>query len=440
MSAAIAIPAAVFLVLLNGFFVAAEFAIVKVRATRVEELVGEGNRRAAVLQHIIQHLDAYLSACQLGITIASLGLGWIGEPAAVQVLEPAIVWFGVTSEAAIHAISFGVAFSLISFAHIVAGEVAPKTVAVRNPERWGLLVALPLRGFFWIMFPFIWLLNASSNLLLRIAHVEPASEAEMTFSETELRLLVASSHERGVLDGHEREMLDNVFEFGDQTVHEVMVPRTRMAVLYTDRPIEENMTVIRDTMHTRYPLVSEDHDHVLGMVHLKDLYLALANGKGGQPSLEAVKREILAVPETMPIDDLLNLFRRRRIHMAVAIDEFGGTSGLVTLEDLLEELVGEIEDEFDDDDEPVIEEGPDRWSVVGGFPLKDLAKLTEEALEEEDVDTIGGLLMLRMNRIPKQGDRLDVGGLSLEVVRMHAYQVGRVRVIRRPPPPDEDEE
>ena len=422
--------------LLNGFFVAAEFAIVKVRVTRVEELVRGGDRRALILQRIVERLDVYLSACQLGITIASLGLGWIGEPAAYDVLEPLFRWLGVTSQAALHAVSFGVAFSVISFAHIVAGEVAPKTVAVRNPERWGLLVAVPLRAFFWVMYPFIWLLNASSMLLLRIVRVDAASEAEMTLSETELRLLVASSHERGVLEEHEREMLDNVFEFGDQTVHEVMVPRTRMAVLYVERPIEENMAVIRDTMHTRYPLVSEDHDHVMGMVHLKDLYLAVTEPKGAQPCLEQVKREILAVPETMPIDDLLSLFRSRRIHMAVAIDEFGGTSGLVTMEDLLEELVGEIEDEFDDGDDPVVEEGPDRWTVVGEYPLKDLAKLTEERIEEDDVDSVGGLLMLRMNRIPKQGDRLEEGRLTLEVVRMHAYKVGRVRVVRHPLPID----
>ena len=429
MSQTLAIFIAAVSVLANGFFVAAEFAIVKVRGTRIEELAEGGSRRAKLAAHIIEHLDAYLSACQLGITIASLALGWVGEPALAHLLGPLLQWVGVTSEAVVSTVSVAVAFTAISFLHIVVGEMAPKTMAVRDPDAWALRVAYPLRAFFWVMYPFIWVLNASSNGLLRLLRIDPASPSELAHSEEELRMIVASSHESGVLDKYEREMLDNVFDFGEHTVHEVMVPRPRMAVLSADHPFEENLAIVRTTMHTRYPLVrGDDKDTVLGMIHLKDLYTFLLDSGGEPPDLEKVQREILAVPDTLSISNLLALFRKRRIHMAIGIDEFGGISGLVTLEDLIEELVGEIEDEFDSESDPIKSEGTGVWSVDGNLSLKDLAKLTGQRIEEEEVDSVGGLLMVKLNRIARQGDKVRLGALELEIVQMQDFQIGRVSV------------
>ena len=432
MSPPAAIAVAVFCVLGGGFFVAAKFAILKVRGTRVEELLAEGSRRAGVLKRMLDHLDAYLSTCQVGIALASLGLGWIGGPAVANLLRPLFVWLGITSPGVVGVVSFVIAFGLIAFLHIVVGEQVPKSAALRNPEGWALSSSPLVRAFQWLLFPFVWLVNTSSLGLLRLLRIERATEADLSLSEEEIRMVFESSHESGVLDGAEKEMLDNVFDFGDHTVHEIMVPRTRMNALYADRSFEENLAIIRETKHTRYPLVGQDRDDIIGMVHMKDLYFTILESGGEPPSLEGLKREILAVPVTMRISDLLELFQRKRIHMAVAIDEFGGNAGLITLEDLLEELVGEIEDEFDlEVEDPIVEKGEGQWEVDGDLPIKDLAKLTDQTIDEEDVDSVGGLIMLHLNRIPEQGESLRIGALRFDIVKMEAYRVCRVRVRTR---------
>ncbi len=433
MSVAGFISAALGILLFNAFFVAAEFALVKVRGTRVDQLPQEGNRRARIVAHMLGHLDAYLSACQLGITLTSLALGWLGALLLEDHIGPSLDMLGLPGPLLGRAVAFVLLFAALAFLHILFGQLIPKSIAVGQPRRWSLRIAWPLRGFYGVMFPLLWTTHAVSIGLLKLFRVEPATDSELALSEEELRMAVDSSHEKGVLDEHERDLLDNVFSFGDHTVHQIMVPRTRMNCLYADRPFEENMETIRRTKHTRYPLVEGDRDHVVGMLHLKDLMFDLADRDGSTPDLKALKRELLAVPDTMSISDLLATFQARHVHMAIAIDEYGGTSGIITLEDLIEELVGEIEDEFDADDEPIIEEGPDTWVVDGNVPLKDIAKLTGQTLDDEDVDSVGGLLMLHMNRIPLQGERVRIDELEFEIVRMHAYRVGRVRVRCCPP-------
>lgn len=433
MSQATAIALSVVALLANGFFVAAEFAIVKARGTRIDEMAEQGVRRARLVRHILANRDAYLFACQVGITLASLGLGWLGRAAVVDSIAPALLVIGVADPAVLETVSFLVAFALVAFFHIAIGEQAPKSMAVRRPERWAMAIAWPLRAFYWLAFPFIWLTNATSLGLLKLLRVKPAAAGELALSEEELKMMVASSHEGGLLDEAARDMLDNVFEFADHDVHEIMVPRTRMQCLFVERSFEENLALVRETMHTRYPLVREDRDHVIGMVHLKDLYFALIDSAGAPIDLESIKRDIIAVPDTMSISDLLALFRNRHVHMSIAIDEYGGTSGLVTLEDLIEELVGEIEDEFDEEEDEIVAEGDDTWFVDGNLALRDLAKLTGRKLDEEEVDSVGGFLMLHMNRIPRQGEVLRVADLEFEIVRMHAYRVGRVKVTCCPP-------
>jgi len=421
---------AVLCVLANGFFVAAEFAIVKVRGTRMDELEGEGSRRARLVKSILAQRDAYLFACQVGISLASLGLGWLGRDAVAVALQAPLEALGLEHAGAVEAIAFLVAFVTIVVFHIVLAEQAARSLAVRNADRWAIGLAWPLRAFYWLAFPFIWVLDAASRGFLRLLGAQPAIEGELALSEEELKLMVASSHEGGLLDEAARDLLDNVFEFHDQVVHEIMVPRTQMQVLHLDHPFEDNLALVKETMHTRYPLVQGDRDHVVGMIHLKDLYFALLASGGAAPDLGAMKRDIIAVPDTMTLSDLLALFRKRHVHMAIAVDEYGGTAGLVTLEDLIEELVGEIEDEFDEDEdeEPIRAEGENTWLVDGDLGLRDLAKATGRRIDEEDVDSVGGLVMLHMNRIPKQGDRVRVRDLELEIVRMQAYRVGRVRV------------
>jgi CBS domain containing-hemolysin-like protein len=420
--------------LANGFFVAAEFAIVKVRGTRIEELAEAGSSRARLVRHILSQRNAYLFACQVGISLASLGLGWLGRDAVATALQRPLAAVGIESDATIEAISFLLAFTLVVFFHIVVGEQAARSLAVRNADRWAINLAWPLRTFYWLAFPFIWVVDRASRGLLRLLGVQPATEGELALSEEELKLMVASSHEGGLLDEAARDLLDNVFEFRDQVVHEIMVPRTQMQVLHVDHPVEENLALVRETMHTRYPLVQGDRDHVVGMIHLKDLYFGFLESGGAPPDLATIKREIIAVPDMMTLSDLLALFRNRHVHMAIAVDEYGGTSGLVTLEDLIEELVGEIEDEFDEDEEPIKAEGEDTWLVDGDLGLRDLAKATGRRIDEEDVDSVGGLVMLHMHRIPKQGDRVCVHDLEFEIVRMQAYRVGRVKVTACRPP------
>ena len=425
------VAAALALVLVNAFFVAAEFAMVRVRHTRMAELAEGGDWRARAVAAAQQHLDAFLSATQFGITLASLGLGWIGEPAFAHLLAPVFEELGVSSPRVIHNTSVAVAFALITFLHIVLGELAPKSYAIRFAEPTALWVAVPMRVFQIVFAPALWLLDRCSEATLRLIGVKPETSGDLAHSEEELRILLAESHRLGALSGAKRKLLENVIDYTDRTARHVMIPRSDIAYLSLARSLEENLAVITQTAATRYPLASTDIDHVVGMVHVKDLFNR-RDALRSSEDLAAVKREILFVPETRPLDALLRDFQQRRIHIAIVVDEYGGTSGLVTLEDVLEEIVGEIQDEFDREP-PSVEETP-QGLVFDGLTLIDDAgeRLGVTLPEPADVSTLAGLVTAQIGRMPRPGDKVTIAGLEFTVVEVKGRRVSKVLVARRP--------
>jgi CBS domain containing-hemolysin-like protein len=422
---------AALLVLLNAFFVAAEFAIVKVRSTRVQELVRENVRGSAAVQNAIGDLDAYLSATQLGITLASLGLGWIGEPAFSSIVTPVLTTFGVWSDKVIHSVSLTVAFALITFLHIVLGELAPKSLAIRRPEETSLLVAPLLRLFYRVFYPALWFLNSSSSFFLRMLRITPASESELAHSEEELRLLLAESHRTGTLSASKRKLLENVFDYTRRSAKHIMVPRADIVYLTLLRPLAQNLETIRQTQHTRYPLCSDDIDHVVGMIHAKDLFQPV-EGLRDSNDLMKVKRDILFVPENRPLELLQRDFQQKRVHMAVVVDEYGGTSGLVTLEDILEEIVGEIQDEFDTE-APRMESTPEGYVVDGLVLLEEIFSRLGIAPTENDSSTLGGYVIARLGRMARLGDFVALDGYVAKVIEMKGRRVSKLLLTKNEP-------
>ena len=428
---------AFFLVLLNGFFVAAEFAIVKVRSTKIRELAEAGDWRATVARTVIEHLDAYLSACQLGITMASLGLGWIGEPAVARLIEPTLRAAGVTNETLIHTAAFTVAFIIIAFLHIVLGELAPKSLAIRKAESTSLWLTPPLRAFYWLMYVPIAALNGAANWILRLLGIEPVGETGEAHSSEELRMIVGASHAHGVLNATERRLLENVIDFSEREVAEIMTPRVDMVCLLVNRSIAENLAIVRGEQHTRYPLAEGSADNVIGMIHIKDFISLTVEGAAERTGsvLQSIKRPVLFVPESASIDAVLRTIQATRTLMAIVVDEYGGVAGLVTLEDVLEELVGEIRDEFDDMEFEIERRGGETV-VEGGLPLSEVEEMFPDMVgeEESDVRTIGGLVLKELGRIPVKGDRVTLGSYGLEVVEMDNLRITRVKIERSAPP------
>lgn len=425
---------AAFLVLLNGFFVAAEFAFVKVRATRIEQLVAEGNRRAVRVRQVLDNLDGYLSATQLGITLASLGLGWVGEPAFARLLEVPFralsTWVPVLrSPVLVHTAAGTVAFAFITLLHVVLGELAPKTLAIVSSEQVALFCARPMQFFFWALRPFIAVLNGTSNLVLGLFGIQPAEAREMAHTDEEIRMLVSASARGGYLDETERVLLDNVLDFADRTAREIMVPRGDMVCLYVEDPIEESLETARKVGHTRFPLVKEEKDNVLGLIHIKDLFAR----QGQIQDLREIMRPILMVPETISVAKLLKEMQRRRIQMAILVDEYGGTSGLVTIEDILEEIVGEIQDEFDEVEEPEVEKlAPDVYEVDGAMLLEEAQDQFGFSVDNEpDVDTLGGYVFSQLGRQPQVGDRVDLPGYVAEVAETEGFRITRLKLTRK---------
>ncbi|HYF78623.1 MAG TPA: hemolysin family protein [Symbiobacteriaceae bacterium] len=420
---------ALFLVFLNGFFVAAEFAIIKVRATRIQQMKEEGNKRALIASEVVTHLDEHLSATQLGITLASLALGWVGEPAVADLVEIPLRAAGVASPLVTHTISFVLAFGVITILHIVLGELVPKSMAISQAERMALICAPPLRTFYRLFRGPIWLLNAVANRVLRWSGFKPASEHELAHSGEELRMLVSASARGGHLDETERVLLDNVFDFSERVAREVMVPRNEMECLYVEDSFAESVAVAMEAGYTRYPVCHADKDHPVGMIHLRDL---CARGVGVE-SLHQIMRPIMVVPETISVSRLLKEFQRQRSQMALLVDEYGGTAGLVTLEDLMEEIVGEIQDEFDDEQPDVRLIGPDTFEVDGSLLLEDAEAQLGLRLDEEEaegVDTIGGFVLSSLASRPEVGQEVPAGGHTLEVAEVDGYRITKVRVSR----------
>ncbi|WP_035101883.1 hemolysin family protein [Aneurinibacillus terranovensis] len=410
------------LVLLNGFFVAVEFAIVKVRSTRINQLITEGNKRAETAKKLVDNLDAYLSATQLGITLASLGLGWIGEPTIATLLRPVFSLFSI-SDTILHTLSIIIAFSVITFLHIVLGELAPKSFAIQKAEETALWTSGILVMFYKVMYPFIWLLNKAATFFLHIVGIEPSGPHIAAHTEEEIRILMKQSHKSGLIDQTELTLVDNVFEFAERNAREIMIPRTDMVCMFQDATFEENFGIAMKEMHTRYPIAAEDKDNIIGFVHIKDIYNLYMSDRKNEMSL--IIRPVETVPESIHISDLLKLMQRKRSHMAIVIDEYGGTAGLVTIEDILEEIVGEIQDEFDEE-RPHIERKTDHtFSVDGRLLIEEVNDRFGVELNSDDYDTIGGWIFSQVEFPPKVGQTVTSHGYEFKVT-----EVDHLRIVR----------
>jgi CBS domain containing-hemolysin-like protein len=429
---------ALFFVAANGVFVAVEFAIVKVRNTQLAELAAKGSRRAKMARRLTQRLDAYLSAAQLGITVASLALGWIGEPAFFGLIMPLVNRLGAVGPAVGHTISITISFIIITALHIVLGEQGPKYLAIQRPLGTSLWLAPFLRGFYILAFPLIWLLNTLTNLVLRLVGIRAGEGDEPVHSREELRLILAHSERAGVVSMPSREIIEGVLQFSKRTARQIMVPRTDAHVLSTALSIEQNLEIIRTTRHTRYPLCDGTLDRTIGLIHVKDLFLAQLRGPGKK--LIELKREILFVPENTTVEKLLNQFLEHQTHMAVVLDEYGGASGIVSLEHITEELFGQIQDEFDRE-RPEVEPLPDgSYRVRGDYLIEDLADRLKVDVGEPAEETIGGYVVAQVAREVQPGDRVELGDLDIEVIEGERFRVRWVLVRRKPTPALEEEE
>src|SRR2546428_5397390 len=421
----------------NGVFVAAEFAIIKVRPTQLAELAAAGSSRARMARRILKKLDTYLSATQLGLTLASWARGWIGEPVFEKFIEPSVSMFGAYSPAIAHSISAILAFLMISWLHITFGELGPKYIAVGKTLGTALVLSHFLRGFYVIMFPVIFVLNKTSNAVLDVLGIRPQA-GDTAHSQEELRLILASSEKAGILSEENREIIEGVFQFSKRTARQIMVPRTDVAVLSTAKSIAENLEIIRPTRHTRYPLCEGTLDQTIGLVHVKDLLLAQLRGPG-RPLTE-LKRDALFVPENSTVEALLSQFIENKTHMAVVLDEYGGASGIVSLDTITEELFGQIQDEFDRERPEIEPLGNGRYRVRGDHPIRDPADRLKVDVGEPAEETIGGYVAARLGREVAPGDRTTLGDLSIEVLEAERFRVRWVIVQTQMPKTEEAEE
>ncbi|HSB08804.1 MAG TPA: hemolysin family protein [Blastocatellia bacterium] len=420
------------LVLANGFFVASEFALVSVRRSRIAALIAEGNKRARTVMRVIDHLDAYISATQLGITLASLALGWIGEQTLAEMLTPLfhLVLPSPASAIAAHSIAVAVAFAMITFLHIVLGELAPKTLALERAEAAALAVARPMEIFYRAFKAPIWLLNRSGNMVLRWLGLRSTAEHAAAYSEEELRHLIALSHKSGHLIEDERQLINNVFDFTEATAETVMVPRTEMETLDAELSPAEMLDVFEQTGYSRMPVYRDSLDNIIGIVLQKDLSRVVRSG--GSATLEQIVRPPVFVPTSMKLNDALRMLRRSSEHMAIVVDEHGGVEGLVTLEDLLEEIVGDIRDEHDEEAARQIVELPDgAYNVRGNLSIRDANKLLALDLPESDnYHTIAGFMMDRAGKLLKRGDSVDYNGMKLTVQASARNRIVETKIER----------
>ena len=436
MTIALLCLAVAFLVLLNGFFVAAEFALVKVRDTQLEPLVAKGNRRARMSRHLLANLDAYLSACQLGITIAGLALGFVGHPIFDKLLAPVYelkVNGGVllADEKWRHTISYGVGFGVITVLHIVVGEMAPKWVAIQRSLSTTLWIAYPLRWFYWTMYPFIWLLNNCALWLLKQVGLGEADEHGHIHSEEELRMMIGAAGDGSAKDAFSRDLVLNAFDLKNRIARDVMRPRREIVGFDTAATIEECLVIAEETRHSRFPLcVKDDLDDTVGVVHIKDLYAQRHNAKTAE-DLREFSRDLVYVPETARLEGLLQIFLDKKLHFGLVVNEYGDTVGMVTIENILEELVGQIRDEFDEHEKPFFEQINDTtWSLEGSMPLHELEELTGEPCDDKGVTTVSGLITKRIGTFAKVGDVLELGRFELRVEQTYRRQVERAKLMK----------
>ena len=422
---------ALFLVVLNGFFVASEFALVRIRSTAVDRLVEEGRPGSGALRTAVDNLDDYLATTQLGITIASLGLGWVGEPAVAALLEPVLE--PVLPAGTLHLVAFAIGFSIITFLHVVFGELAPKTIAIQRAERLSLLIAPPMRLFYYLFVPGIVVFNGTANAFTKLLGVEPASETEETLDEEELLLILSRSGRQGQIDRGEVEMIEQVFELDDMTARTVLVPQPDVVSVHPDTTLAELRDLVGEEGHTRYPVIDEEDD-IHGFVDVKDVLTAVDPEEDWESMTAAdVVRDLTVVPETVAVDELLARFQEEQNQMAAVIDEWGAMEGIVTVEDLIEEVVGEIHDEFDSPaGEPSITRITDgSYAIDGGVPIAQVNDDLDAAFDAGGTETIGGLVLDHLGRAPEVGDRVETDGFAIEVTDVDGTRISQVTARRR---------
>ena len=415
----------IFLIFMNGFFVAAEFCCVKMRTSRLETLIAEGSSRAKYAKQLTEHLDSSLSVTQLGITLASLGLGWVGEPAIAVLILPVTQSVGLPDEVG-HTAALAIAFTIITSLHIVLGELTPKSMAIANVERIMLAIAFPMVLFSRVMRPFVWILNTVANRISRSLGYGVTGENEDAHTEEEIRLLMKESYRQGLINSTEADFVDNVFSFTELNAREIMVPRTDMICLYLDDTPAERIKTILEEQQTRYPVCYQDKDHIIGFIHVKDLLSPLVRGE--HLNLRRYIRKALVVPESMDGSVLLRTMQEQGSQLAIVVDEYGGTAGMVTIEDIIEQIVGDIRDEFDEERESVEWRAGDICSIDAKLLLEEVDDLIGVRIEDEDVDSVGGWLYDQLGDTPRVGQMAAHAGTLLYVEEVDGVRITRVLV------------
>ena len=440
MSAPVSLLIAFLLILLNGFFVGAEFALLKVRSTRLTELANEGRGAAKMALHITQHFDVYLSATQLGISLASIALGQIAEPGVSRLIAPLISRLGLPPSI-LPPVELVIGLGLLSTFHMVIGELVPKAIAIQSTEKLAMGVAYPLQGFYRLFQPAIFIINRLARLVLRMMGLKAMDSHDVAHTEEELRMILTASGESGVLKESEVNLVEHVFTFADKVASEVMVPRVDMVYMDATWPLERNLEVANRHTYTRYPLCEGDSDHVLGMIHVRDLlqWAYRPNPDDQRRDIRDIKWGIMFIPETKSIDRLLREFQVNKMHMAVVVDEYGGTAGILTLEDVIEQLVGEIYDEKEEPRPEVHIESPDRFLVDGKVLLTDLKSEYEIDLPENESETVAGWVLDELGAIPEPHSVVETPGYRLEVEKMEGQRVRQVSITRVAPEPEPGE-
>lgn len=424
------------LVVLNGLFVASELAIVKIRGSQLDALIEQGNTRARLTKHITDHLEAYISATQLGITLASLGLGWLGEPFLAHMIEPAFLLAGISSPGIVTTVSFVLAFSLITFLHIVLGELAPKSLAIRKPVQLALLLSPPLGLFYTVFRPVIGFLNRSANFILRhFFRIEPPDESERALTNEELRVILTESREAEEVSHLGEQLAVNALDLRHRVVRDIMTPRSEVILLDLEKPFDGELGKAIESRHTRFPLCNAALDESVGLVHIKDLLRMVHSGVS---DLQSIKRSVHHVSEMMPLEKLLNYFLGKHAHLAIAVDEYGGAVGIVTLDNVLEELVGSIHDEFDTREEEITNVREGEFNADGTLALHDLAEEIGLKFEETEVSTIGGYVTQILGHLPARGESVRLGDYLVTVTETDGRRILQLNFKKPVLPPKQD--
>ncbi|AKT90032.1 hypothetical membrane protein (DUF21 domain), possible TlyC family hemolysin [Campylobacter ureolyticus RIGS 9880] len=421
-------------VLLNAFFVLSEFAIVKIRKSKLEELSKDGVKNAKMAYEITNSLDSYLSATQLGITISSLALGWIGEPAVAMLIEKPINSIFEANATVIHSISFIISFTFITLLHVVLGELVPKSVAIATPEKSVLFVAKPLHAFWVIFKPFIAVFDFLAGGILKLIGIRPAGENEIAHSEEEIKIIVAESLKGGVLDSIETQIIKNAVDFSDTVAKEIMTPRKQMVCLNAQKSYEENYKKVIESKYTRFPYIDGSKDSVLGMIHIRDIL------QSDKKDFNKIVRKILIVPENSSIASILSMMNKERISAALVIDEYGGTSGLITMEDIIEEVLGDINDEHDESEVKFKSIKDGIYELVGTYEIEDFEEITGVDFDDDIEEiTIGGYVFNLIGRLPKAGDKTEDENFIYEVLKMDGNIIQTLKAIKKEKNKDDEE-